>query len=91
MSDPLNTALTLLGVGMITVFVVLLFVVLSGNVLIWLVNRSVPEGHEVLSSGNDGTDPRKIAAITAAVEAITKGKGSVKKIEKIDSLPGEPR
>lgn len=72
MTDELYTALSLLMVGMITVFVVLLLVVLTGNLLIRYVNYR---------SRLTGIDPNKIAAINAAVEIITKGQGVIEKIE----------
>ena len=84
MTDPAGTALTLLGVGMITVFAVLLFVVLAGNGLIWFVNKFVPLQQSEPISNPDDLDPRKVAVITAAVEAATGGKGAIKKIEKLN-------
>ena len=76
--DQLSTALTLLGIGMITVFVVLLLVVLTGNLLIRIVNNlSSYEGTP--PSGKD--EPGVIAAITAAVEIVTQGQGRITKIE----------
>lgn len=80
MENEISQALTLLGVGMITVFVVLSLVVVVGNVLIRLVNRiapmpELPPKAPVISNA-------KIAAITAAVELMTGGKGRITKIEK---------
>ncbi len=75
MEPEFSTALSLLAIGMITVFVVLLLVVLTGNFLIRLVNRLVPD------HGGD-LEPAKVAAITGAVEAFTEGKGRITKIEK---------
>jgi len=71
----MNQALTLLAIGMITVFVILTLVVLVGNLLIKVVNRLTPEDRAEIS-------PRKLAAITAAVEVVTEGKGKVSRIEK---------
>ena len=84
MTDPAGTALTLLSVGMITVFIVLLFVVLAGNGLIWFVNRFVPPPWQGSAPTFDTPDSRKVAVITAAVEAATGGKGAIKKIEKLN-------
>ena len=84
MTDPTGTALTLLGVGMITVFIVLLLVALAGNGLIWFVNKFVPLPQPEPVPNLDTLDPRKVAVITAAVEAATGGKGSIKKIEKLN-------
>ena len=72
-------ALQLLGVGMITIFVILSLVVGIGRFLIYSVNRwGVLEGEKSLSL-NDGTSisSEHIAAITATVEIITGGKGNI--------------
>ena len=73
MGNEFSTALTLLAIGMITVFVVLLLVVITGNVFIRLVNRM---------SASPTIEVVKIAAISGAVEAFTEGKGHITKIEK---------
>lgn len=75
MTPELSSAFTLLAIGMITVFVVLLLVVITGNILIRLVNRFSPAGQE-------GISKKTVAVLTAAVEAFTEGKGSITKIEK---------
>ena len=74
MGGELSTALSLLAIGMITVFVVLLLVVLTGNILIRIVNRLSPE--------DDSLSAVKVAAISGAVEAFTHGRGKITKIEK---------
>ena len=84
MTQDFSTALMLMGVGMITVFVVLSLVVLVGNGLVSFVNKFVPDSLSVQSNNQQTTiDPAKIAAITAAVEIFTNGKGQVDKIEKV--------
>ncbi len=80
MTTELSTALTLLIIGMITVFVVLLLVVLTGNALISIVNRLSPAAP--ITSQKD-EEASKVAAITAAVEVFTQGKGHITKIDKI--------
>ncbi|MEQ9231079.1 MAG: hypothetical protein RIF46_10385 [Cyclobacteriaceae bacterium] len=75
MTPEISSALTLLAIGMITVFVVLLLVVITGNILIRLVNRFVPES-------KDGISDKTLAVLTAAVESVTGGKGKITKIEK---------
>jgi len=86
MSEDMNTALMLLAVGMITVFVVLSCVVLLGNLLIKFVNRFVPLA--VASSAKQATShsiaPAKIAAISTAVKIFTKGKGTVSSVQKLE-------
>jgi oxaloacetate decarboxylase gamma subunit len=87
MTSELSTALNLLGIGMITVFVVLTLVVGVGKLLIRFVN-SLPEEIKKPTSAParvHSIDPSKVAAITAAVDHITFGQGVVTKIEKIDN------
>lgn len=77
--DQLSTAFTLLGIGMITVFIVLLLVVLTGNLLIRIVNQF---GSEANTPPSDRDDPGTIAAITAAVEIVTHGQGRITNIQR---------
>jgi len=76
----LSAAFTLLAIGMITVFVVLLLVVLVGNLLIYFVNRflSPPD-----SNSGSSISSKEVAVLAATVEAITQGQGTITKIEKI--------
>ena len=77
MESDFSTALSLLAIGMITVFVVLMLVVAAGKLMIRVSNR-FDEGD------NEQKIPsHKIAAITAAVETFTDGKGRITKIEKV--------
>jgi oxaloacetate decarboxylase gamma subunit len=82
MSEYIQEAWTLLGVGMVTVFIILLVVVLIGNVLIWVVNRYFPEAENAGTSAVRSFGNARIAAITAAVHIVTQGKGRITKIEK---------
>ncbi len=71
--------------GLLTVFLVLLVVAGTGNAIIWFVNRYMGSVsyHPVTARDPDYTASSKsIAAITAAVHSVTKGKGKVEKIEK---------
>ncbi|MEL6650191.1 MAG: OadG family transporter subunit [Bacteroidota bacterium] len=79
----MNEALTLLGSGMLTIFVILSLVVLMGNLLIRLVNRWTPESLQTEKAGGpaSGIEAETIAAIVAAVERTTQGKGRVVAIE----------
>jgi len=83
MVSDISTALSLLVIGMLTVFVVLTLVVLTGKLLISIVNLLPKETIIPVRVNNQGIENSKIAAITAAVEAFTEGKGNIKKIEKI--------
>ncbi len=80
MTDSIESALSLLLIGMITVFLVLLLVVIIGNLLISLTNKFSVSENKITSKV---IHKRKIAAITAAVEIATEGKVRIDKIEKI--------
>ena len=84
MEESLSNAFSILAVGMITVLIILGLVVVIGNLLIRVTNKFWPlpsspgkagAGHGYIPSGT-------LAAIIAAVEAFTGGKGKVTKIEK---------
>ena len=77
----LSTALNLLFIGMITVFVVLLLVYGTGNLLIRVVNLMSSDEEDSLNEGDIST--KKIAVLNATVEAFTKGKGTITQIKKI--------
>ncbi|ASB50978.1 OadG family protein [Alkalitalea saponilacus] len=81
MSENFNEAFTLLGVGMLTVFIILLTVVLLGNGIIFFVNRFFPEKANKIAASSE-ISSSKTAAIVAAVKILTQGKGVVTKIEK---------
>ena len=78
MNPEIIEALTLLGIGMVTVFLVLSLVVLTGKSLVALSNTFTTTS----ASSEDEIQPEVIAVINAAVEAITAGKGKITKIEK---------
>ncbi len=84
MEQNLSNAFAIMIVGMVTVFLILCLVVLIGNVLIRLTNKFWPETEvskkEVATTtvNSDGA----IAAIIAAVDVVTKGKGKITKISK---------
>lgn len=84
--------LVLMAVGMITVILALGLVAGLGHLLILLVNRYAPpvplpvypeeEAGMRVPYESAGNDPAKLAVVLAAVEIVTKGKGSVIKIVK---------
>jgi len=83
MSESFSTALSLMVIGMITVFFVLAIVVASGNLMIFLVNKFVPaEGKSIKKISDQPIKSSVLAAISAAVETFTEGKGKIIKIEK---------
>lgn len=85
--ENIETAILLMVVGMATVFVILLIVIYLGKLLITLVNKYAPE--EVAPAKQEtprGPAPipgNILAAITAAVNVVTQGKGKVTKVEKL--------
>ncbi len=92
MSD-LSLAFLVMGVGMITVFLILGLVVLSGQGLIRVVNRffpapvvAIPEKVPVapIPPSPKTTNQATLAAIVSSVDIITQGQGRVKSIKKLD-------
>ena len=86
MTEELQAAVVVLVVGMITVFFVLSLVVLTGRALIYLVNRSTPGAIPKMSTQSlqiedEPLDRQKIAAIVAAVDLVTEGRGRILVIE----------
>ena len=85
--ENIETAILLMVVGMATVFVILLIVIYLGKLLITLVNKYAPE--EVVpvkreaSQGPAPVPGNILAAITAAVNVVTQGKGKITKVEKL--------
>ncbi|MEN0003423.1 MAG: OadG family protein [Bacteroidota bacterium] len=93
MSNELYDALTVLVVGMLTVFTILLLVVWCGQLIIRVVNalhRPVVEGAADSSTTSSGSfdanniDKKQVAAIVAAVQQVTQGKGQLVAIEKLE-------
>ncbi len=89
--DPiLSKAFLLLFVGMITVIVILSLVVLSGKLLISIINRFFPLPPEKVKKNRTRAaaipsrklNSKKLAAIVAAVEAVTGERGAVTKVER---------
>lgn len=82
--ENLNTALGLLVVGVVTVLIVLWLVVLIGNLVVRVTNRVVPFDDKPDGGSTRGrSDTKKMAAIVAAVDAATGGRGSVDSIQKL--------
>ena len=83
----MDRALSLLAIGMITVFLILSLVVFLGSSLIKVVNKYFPEEAttkvtEKTSGITQAISHSKLAAISAAVDVVTGGQGMVTKIEK---------
>lgn len=90
MNQAVIEAFGFLLIGMITVFTVLALVVATGRALIWAVNRITKELPNVKKSTHSTLqvereiNPQKMAAIVAAVEIVTKGKGRISSVEKVN-------
>lgn len=85
MESNLPNAFLLLGIGMITVFVVLLLVVVCGNLLIKIVNKYAPEPIAKKKLIKPLISNKEIAVLSAVVEHVTLGKGKIESIKKIES------
>ena len=92
MQTPLDQAILVLLVGMCSVFIILGLIVLSGQLLIRLINRYFPVAIEqkvkrapLPQPITPQNDFESLAAITAAVQVFTRGKGRIEKIEKMNS------
>ena len=86
MESNISNALVLLAIGMITVFLILALVVISGNILIKIVNKYTPEPTKKFSRNYTSvtvTAPETLAVIATAVETVTAGHGKVESIQKV--------
>lgn len=81
--DKFVGALTLMGIGMATVFVVLLIIILLGTLLIKTVNKFFPEEAKPVMKAVQTVDQNVQEAINKAILAISGGKKAAQKIEKI--------
>ena len=81
----MEIGLTLMIVGMVTVFVVLLIIINLSKLLISIVNKVAPEEavkHKTAPAA--AAIPQEImAVISQTVSQVTCGKGTVAKVEKI--------
>ena len=81
--DKFVEALTLMGIGLATVFVVLLIIILLGTLLIKTVNKFFPEEAKPVVKAVQTVDQNVQEAINKAILAISGGKKAAQKIEKI--------
>ena len=86
MSETFNEGLVLFAVGMITVFTILGLVVLTGKMIIRIVNHFTPDKPLIsdVTHSRDANISKHIAAIVTTVDIVTQGKGRIKNIKKID-------
>jgi oxaloacetate decarboxylase gamma subunit len=82
--SPINEALIITAVGMITVFFILFLIIFIGNLLIRFANKYLPEEVVVKkTSKSDGNSTQIYQAIEAAIDVFSKGKGKVTNIRKL--------
>lgn len=82
--QPLNEALSIMAVGMITVFFILFLIILIGNLIIRLSNRYLPEEATVVKTKKvNASSDNTLKAIEAAIDVITKGRGKITNIKKL--------
>lgn len=83
----MGLGLTLMGIGMVTVFAILLIVINLSKVLINIVNKVAPEEEAPKKSAPAPSKPvidsTVMAIIQAAVSEMTGGKGTVANVEKL--------
>ncbi len=85
MNEEIVSGFSLLVIGMVTVLTILTLVVISGNVLILLVNKYFPGRHGANDTASTSLIDNKIlSVIISAVEIVTRGKGKVKQVKKIN-------
>ncbi|MBN2164769.1 MAG: OadG family protein [Marinilabiliaceae bacterium] len=85
MEQGLSNALNVLIVGMATVFMILWLVVIIGNLIIRVTNKYWTDEDLKKSapkSNHPSASKGAVAAIIAAVEIVTNGRGKVTKITK---------
>ncbi|MDG1716227.1 MAG: OadG family protein [Saprospiraceae bacterium] len=88
MESNISNALVLLAIGMITVFLILALVVISGNILIKLVNKYTPEPTKKFLRNDRSatvTASETLAVIATAVKTVTAGHGKVESIQKVEN------
>ncbi|MFB6340479.1 hypothetical protein ACE1ET_02095 [Saccharicrinis sp. FJH62] len=84
MNSDYQMAFSLLAIGMITVFIILMLVVYVGKAIILFTNRFIKLPlEEKIAEVRQTINPKKLAAISAAVSIVTNGKGVVEKVEKL--------
>ncbi|MDH5365917.1 MAG: OadG family protein [Cyclobacteriaceae bacterium] len=87
MTEEIQIGLTIMTVGMITVFSILGLVVLGGKLMIIIINKLAKEVSSSKSNVpqivTQQIDKTKISVLTSAVVAFTKGKGKIIKIRKL--------
>ncbi len=81
--DNLLLGLELMGIGMVTVFAILLIVIYGSRLIISLINKVAPAESSPAVTQASGPDEGVQAVLEAAVAQITGGRGHIAKISKI--------
>lgn len=79
--ENLSLGFQLMGIGMVTVFVILLIVIYGSSLLIKVINRFAPEEAPKVVKKADDTP---VAVLETAVAQITGGRGHITNITKIN-------
>lgn len=79
--ENLSLGFQLMGIGMVTVFIILLIVIYGSSLLIKVINRFAPEEAPKVVKKADDTP---VAVLEAAVAQITGGRGHITNITKIN-------
>ena len=82
--DKISIGLELMGIGMVTVFAILLIVIFGSRLLITIINRIAPEESKPEKAAPAADDTAAVRPVLdAAVAQLTGGKGHIVKITKI--------
>ena len=82
--EKISIGLELMGIGMVTVFAILLIVIFGSCLLITIINRIAPEESKPEKAAPAADDTAAVRPVLdAAVAQLTGGKGHIVKITKI--------
>ena len=82
--EKISIGLELMGIGMVTVFAILLIVIFGSRLLITIINRIAPEESKPEKAAPAADDTAAVRPVLdAAVAQLTGGKGHIVKIIKI--------
>ena len=84
MTENFELALQLLVVGMLSVFFILGIVTGLARILIFLVNRFFPQSDGKIITKSKSIEQKNLVVIASVIELITKGKGVVRSIKKLN-------
>lgn len=80
--ENIGLGFQLMGIGMVTVFAILLIVIYGSSLLIRIINRIAPEEAPKVKKSAETAAP--VAVLEAAVAQITGGKGHIVKVTKVN-------